>query len=367
MSENTEISRLIRPELAALGAYSMNKSPEAIGEKTPVEAIIKIDANENPYGCSPRVRQALSEYTRWHTYPDAGQTRLRQQLQDYVGVDASCIVAANGSGELLNDILCLLLESGDEVINCLPTFDLYRVRTLINRGKLVNILRNEDFSIQTEAIRTAINKKTKLIIVANPNNPTGNTVPQKDILELLDTGIPVLIDEAYYEFCGETVLPLASQYKNLMVLRTFSKWAGLAGLRIGYGIVPPEIASYLLKIKLPFNINLAAQVAVQESLQDINNLMDRVKDIITERERLFDRLEEIDWLKPYPSKANFIFCSVLRGKASTLHQRLREKGIMVRYFDQPLVQNGVRISVGKPEHTDALIKTLRELEGEING
>jgi len=332
------IDKLIRPELVTLGGYAPHKSPETLEGKVevPVESIIKLDANENPYGCSPRVRQALAEYKNWQIYPDAGQTRLRRQLQDYTGVDASRIVAACGSGELLDDILCLLVEPGDEVVNCIPAVDV-------------------------SVIKAAITPRTKLIILANPNSPTGTVTPQRDILELADTGVPLLVDEAYYEFYGETVAPLVSQYQNLMVLRTFSKWGGLAGLRVGYGIFPPEIAGYLIKIKLPYNVNVAALVAVQETLKDVDYLMDRVKVIIAERERLFDELKKLKWLEPFPSQANFIFCSLLKGKASELQQKLQRKGILVRYFDQPLLQNSIRISVGKPEHTDALIKTLRKV------
>ena len=155
---------------------------------------------------------------------------------------------------------------------------------------------------------------------------------------------------------------MVSQYKNLMVLRTFSKWAGLAGLRVGYGIFPPEVANYLSRIKPPYNVNAAALVAVQESLKDIDYLLDKVKAIVAERDRLFGELKKLKWLKPFPSQANFILCSVLNGKASELQQKLQDKGILVRYFDTPLLRNYIRISVGKPEHTDALIKALKELE-----
>ncbi len=363
------IDKLIRPELVTLGGYSPHKSPETLegAVEVPVENIIKLDANENPYGCSPRVRKALAESSYWYIYPDAGQTRLRQQLQEYTGIDADCIVAANGSGELLDDILLLFIEPGEEVINCVPTFDMYRMRTLVNKGKLVNIPREEDFAINVRTVKAAITPKTKIIILANPNSPTGTVTPKSDILELVGTGVPLLVDEAYYEFYGETVAPLVSQYKNLMVLRTLSKWAGLAGLRIGYGIFPPEIASYLMKIKLPYNVNVAALVAVQETLKDIDYLMDRVKAIVAERERLFGELKKLKWLKPFPSQANFVFCSVLNGKASELQQKLQNKGILVRYFDHPLLRNSIRISVGKPEHTDTLIKRLQELEGKVNG
>lgn len=363
------IERLIRSQLANLGGYSPHKSPDTIAGKAgiPVKSIIKLDANENPYGCSPRVRQALAEYEQWHIYPDAGQKLLRQQLQGYTGIDAGNIVAADGSGELLDDIMCLFLESGDEVINCVPTFDMYRFRTLINRGNLVNIPRDSDFAVDVNAVKAAITPRTKLIILANPNNPTGNIISREDILELADTGVPLLIDEAYYEFCGETVVSLVGECGNLMVLRTFSKWAGIAALRIGYGVFPAEIASHLMKIKLPYNVNVAALVAVRETLKDIDYLMSKIKLIKNERERLFKELTGLNWLKPFPSRANFIFCSLIRGKADILWQKLQDRGILVRYFDQPLLQNSIRISVGKPEHTDALMTALRELEGEING
>jgi len=132
---------------------------------------------------------------------------------------------------------------------------------------------------------------------------------------------------------------LVPVYPNLIVLRTFSKWAGLAGLRIGYGIFPSEIATYLMKIKQPYNINAAAQAAMLASLADMSYLRDNVAKIVAERNRLFSKLKEMDWLKPYPSKANFILCSVIKGEAKEIWQQLQRKGIFVRYFDSPRLRN----------------------------
>jgi len=358
------IEKLVRPDLVSLGGYSAHRSPETLKGQVEVapEDIIKLDANENPYGCSPRVTRALTAYRNWHIYPDAAQGRLRQQLQEYAGVDASRIVAGCGSGELLDYILALFVQPGNEVLNCIPTFDMYRTRSLISGGKLVNIPRDDDYAVDIAAVKRAINEKTRLIIVANPNSPTGTVTPEPDIRALADTGLPLLVDEAYYEFYGKTVVPLLERYPNLMVLRTFSKWAGLAGLRVGYGIFPPEIAGYLLKIKLPYNVNVAALVAVSESLRDVDYLLEKVKAIIGERERMARELKNISWLEPVPSQANFIFCRVLRGSAADLQQKLLLKGILVRYFDQPRLQNSIRISVGRPEQTDTLLRVLRELE-----
>ncbi|MBA7647555.1 Histidinol-phosphate aminotransferase [subsurface metagenome] len=369
MSEDAGIERLIRSGLVTFGGYSARTSPETLHGKVevPVESIIKLDANENPYGCSPKVNQALATYPYLSIYPNAKQTQLRELLQGYTGIGAEHIVAGSGSGDLIDLILRLFVEPGDEVINCVPTFAMYRFSAGICGARLVEVPRDENFAVNVGAVKGAVSRKTKIILLDNPNNPTGAATPRKDMLELLNTGLPVLIDEAYYEFNGETVVPLVSQYKNLMVLRTFSKWAGLAGLRVGYGIFPPKIAEYILTIKLPYNVNMAALVAVQESLKDIDYLMGNVKAIITERGRLFGELKKLRFLEPFPSRANFIFCRVTSGKASELWQKLQRKGILVRYFDTSLLRNSIRISVGKPEHTDALIKTLQEIGEETNG
>jgi histidinol-phosphate aminotransferase len=232
---------------------------------------------------------------------------------------------------------------------------------MLCNGKLVEVLRDENYYVDVSAVKKAISKKTKLIFLANPNNPTGTPIPQSDIMEVVDTGVPVVVDEAYVEFSGETVTPLVSQYKNLMALRTFSKWAGLASFRIGYGIFPPPVAEYLLSIKMPYSVSTASLIAVRESLNDVAYLMDRVKAIVTERDRLFGELEKLEWLKPFPSRANFILCHILNGKARQIQQELEKRGILVRYIDHPLLRDSIRISVGKPEHTDVLIKALGEI------
>jgi histidinol-phosphate aminotransferase len=363
MAKDSGIERFVRPELAAFGGYSASTSPETLDGKVevPVERIIKLDANENPYGCSPGVNQALANYRQFNIYPDNGQIELRKALAKYTGVDARHIVASGGSNQLIDLTLRLFVSPGDEVINCTPTFGIYRFSTDLCGGKLVEVPRDEDFAVNVSAIRAAITRKTKVICLANPNNPSATLTPRQDIMEILDTGVPLLLDEAYYEFSRQTVAPLVGQRDNLMVLRTFSKWAGLAGLRAGYGLFPTKIANYLLSIKMPYNVNVAALVAIRESFKDMDYLMGTVQAIIDEHDRLFSKLKKIAWLKPYPSQANFILCEVLKGNAKSLWQKLQDKGILVRYFDQPRLQNCIRISVGKPEHTDALIKVLQKL------
>ncbi len=212
-------------------------------------------------------------------------------------------------------------------------------------------------------MKKALTDSTKVIFVASPNNPTGNAASAEEIKELIATGRIVVVDEAYFEFSNNvTIADLVPSYPNLIVLRTFSKWAGLAGLRIGYGFFPVEIADYLMKIKQPYNASGAAQAAVLASLADIDYLRANVAKIVMERKRLFGRLEGLGWLKPYPSQANFILCSLQEGHAQEIWQGLRKKGIFVRYFDTPGLRDCLRITVGRPEDTDALVKALKEVK-----
>ncbi|MBN1366788.1 MAG: histidinol-phosphate transaminase [Dehalococcoidales bacterium] len=357
------IEKYVRKELLTFGAYSSPKASDKQAEQAgiPLKKIIKIDQNENLFGPSPRVNRILAKNNSFNIYPDAEQTAFRKQLSEYTGVGPECIVGASGSNQLLDLITRLFVGEGDRVVNCVPTFDIYRFSTQVCGGKLVEIQRDENFAIDVKAMRRAVDKKTKLIFLANPNAPTGNLTPRKDLIEVLEIGIPTCIDEAYYEFSGVTVVPLMKRYPNLMVVRTFSKWAGLAGLRVGYGLFPPAVADLLHRIKIPYNINVAALTAVQESMLDLDYLMNRVKVIVAERDKLYAGLKKMPWLTPYPSKANFILCKLLKGNAAELQDKLQEKGILVRYFAKPRLENCIRLSIGKPEHTDIVLQTLREI------
>lgn len=363
MSSSDGIERLIRPELAHFCGYSACKSPDVIGDKLGLGAgkIIKLDANENNYGASPRVKAALSRFDGFNIYPDALQTEVRRLLSAYTGTSPEHIVAGSGSDQLIDLLIRLFCSPGDEIIDLVPTFAMFCFYANLASVRVVEAPRDDNFYIDVSAIKKAITNKTKLIFIANPNNPTGTLTERRDILEVLDTGLPTVVDEAYYEFTGETVAPSVGRLANLMVLRTFSKWAGLAGLRVGYGLFPTKVADYLHAIRDPYNVNVAALVAVRESFQDTDYLMGNVRKIIAERERLFASLKKIRWLKPYPSRANFILCDVLKGSAKALQVALEARGILVRYFAEPRLTNCIRFSVGKPEEDDILLKALSEL------
>jgi histidinol-phosphate aminotransferase len=356
---------LIRGDLAGIEPYEPIVPLEALSERSgvPVERLIKLDGNENPYGCSPRVPRDMADYSFYHIYPDPLHSELQEPLEEYVGVGQKHIVVGSGSDELIDLVLRVFLEPGDKAINCVPTFGMYPFSTAVCGGKTVTVPRDDAYGVDVAAVKSAIDERTKVIFIASPNNPTGNATLPNVILELVDTGVVVVVDEAYYEFSGRTFAPLVPTYHNLIVLRSFSKWAGLGGLRAGYGILPFNIAELVRRIKMPYNVNIAAMIAVRESLADIDYLRGRVKAIIAERERLSAMLKEQGVLLPLPSEANFILCRVARGDAWEIKQGLDKKGIFIRYFDTPLLRNMLRISVGKPEHTDALVEALAKLEG----
>ena len=357
------VNRFLRSDISRMGAYTPIESVEELGRSygIPPENLVKLDGNENPYGCSPTVKQALASYQYYHIYPDPEQRALRRLVSKYANADWDSIVLGAGSDELIDLVLRLTIEPGYKVINCPPTFGMYPFCTEVCGGKVVEVKRDKDFNIQLDNVKSAIDSDTRVIFITSPNNPTANLTQEEVILDLLKSGIVVVVDEAYYEFSGVTVVPLVSRYDNLVVLRSFSKWAGLAGLRVGYGIMSPELVRYIIKIKQPYNINVAAQVAVRQSLIDLDYMKGTIRRIIEERERLLVKLAELKFLKPYPSRSNFILCSVAGGRARELHEGLRHKGIFIRYFDTPLLKNCLRVSVGKPEHTDALIGALKEL------
>ena len=366
------IRDLIRPDLRRLAGYAPVVPVERlVAEASASSGValtpIKLDANENPYGPSPRVLQAISESEALHTYPDAEQRTLRAALAEYAGLATENIIVGNGSDEVLDMIIRLLLEPGDRVLSCIPTFGMYKFLTDVAGGQVIELERTPDYGIDLDAIKAATDERTKLIFLASPNNPTGNSVPRERVIALLEMGIYVVIDEAYFEFAGHTVADLVKDYENLMVARTFSKWAGLAGVRIGYALVSAEVCAYLNQIKQPYNVSVFAQIAALESLRDREYLMRNVETLVQERARLFDFLQGIDYLSPVPSEGNYILCHVTRGSAEQVYNLLRQRNIFVRYYDRPNLKNCFRISVGKPEETDRLVDALAEIGLELNG
>jgi histidinol-phosphate aminotransferase len=335
----------------------------------PPEEIAKLDANENPYGPAPRAQRALAEMRYAHFYPDPDASRLRAALAGYTGAMAESLMVGSGADELIDLLLRVLLEPGDGVLVCPPTFSMYALSARIYNGRVLEVPRLSDFSLDLPAIHVAAQREQpKILFITNPNNPDGRLASPQELDELLELPLLVVLDEAYIEFAGEdkrlgadlSHIRQVTRRENLAVLRTFSKWAGLAGLRVGYGAFPAWLMPALWKAKPPFNVNVAGQTAALASLEDVDYLAENVARIRAERQRLFAALRRVPFLAPQPSRANFILCKVRGRSAAGLKERLADQGILIRAYDDPYLENSLRISVGRPQDTDRLLAALEK-------
>ncbi len=354
----------IRRHIREMPAYEPILPFEVLSRQLglPPERIIKLDANENPYGPHPAVRTALAELAYAHIYPDPGSRYLLAALSQKLEVPQDYLLAGAGADELIDLLMRLLIEPGDAILNCPPTFGMYAFDGDLNRARVINIPRRRDFSLDLDGIEAAVRQENPgLIFLASPNNPDGSLVPLEDLERLLALPVILALDEAYIEFAppGSSLINQVPERTNLVVLRTFSKWAGLAGLRIGYGAFPAGLIQHLWKIKQPYTVSVAASTAALVSLENAPDLEKTGSSIIAERQRLYGLLQAISWLRPYPSQANYILCKVIDKDAARLKKDLASQGILVRYFNKPGLQDHIRISVGKPEHSDVLVEFLQ--------
>jgi len=379
----------IRPDIAAMKPYAPILPFEVLSQRLnrAPEAIVKLDANENPYGPSPKVREALANAAFLNIYPDPDNTFLREALAKFTGVPKERLFPGAGADELIDLVLRATITPGDVVINCPPSFGMYPFSSDVNAAQLIEVPRRADFSLNVPAIESAIrsNPRAKVLFVCSPNNPDGSVISDDDLRRLLALPVLVVLDEAYVEFTAHRIRaaqylvnPMSANEKraearslgavghiswtldfsNLAVFRTFSKLAGLAGLRVGYGAFPDWLLPQLWKIKQPYNVNVAATLAAIASLEDIATLQDNLEKLIAERERLSEALSALGFLQPYPSLSNFVLCRVIERDAKALKQALEAQGVLVRYFDKPGLQNCIRVSVGQPQQTDRLCVAL---------
>ena len=380
----------IRPDLLTLDPYFPIHPFEVVSARLgrAPEQIVKLDANENPYGPSPRAVEAMASYPWLHIYPDPQSTELRAALAEYTGVPAALIMAGHGADELIDLLGRLVLSPGDALVDCPPTFGMYAFCAAVNGATVLNAPRRADFSVDVAAVERLCTEepaggyddfawlpdaadqparpagRPKLLFLCSPNNPDGGLLPAADLERLLRLPLLVVVDEAYIEFASPeaSFIPWVARRENLVVLRTFSKWAGLGGLRVGYGMFPPALIEQLWKIKPPYNVNVAGSRAAIASLADRAYLLGNVEKLRAERARLYTALAGFDFLQPVPgSQSNFILCRVIGRDARQLKLALEQHGVLVRHFAKPGVENCVRVSVGRPEDTDRLITALASL------
>lgn len=347
------MKKLLRRDLDALPDYTPAHVPDP-------RAVIKLDSNENAYGPSPRVLKALGDTRTWQFY--FGQEDVRDQLAGYAGVAPENIVITNGGDESIDLVLRAVLEPGDTVIDAPPSFEMYRILAIANRGRIVDVPRLDNFEADVESILcSAQEANAKVICLASPNNPDGKLLPRADLIRILDWGALVLLDEAYFEYAGESAVDLIGQFPNMVIVRTFSKWAALAGLRVGYVIAAKEFADGLHKLRAPYNVNWAGLVAARESLNDADYLLGNVRATIAERERMCVELGRLNWLEPIPSHTNFLLMRVREREPQAIRQHFAARNILIRAFRSARLQDYIRISIGTPEMNDAVLRALQEL------
>jgi histidinol-phosphate aminotransferase len=311
-----------------------------------------------------------------HIYPDPEQRQLRDALSEYTGVPASHLLPGHGADELLDLICRVFLEPGDSIIDCPPTFGMYGFDAALAGAQILEAPRREDFSVDAEAIERLVTGEAryrggasrsaglcKLLFLTSPNNPDGGLVAHDSVARLLRLPLMVVVDEAYVEFAGldYSLAAWVLRHENLIVLRSFSKWAGIAGLRLGYGLFPEWLMPTLMKAKQPYNVNVAATVAGLAALACRPDVQSTVNALIVERDRLVRELGAFPFLQPHPSHANFVLCRVVGRDAAELKAALAREGILVRYYARPGLENYIRISAGRPTDTDALLAALRRL------
>lgn len=362
----------IRPELKEMDPYTPIVPYEVLAERLgrdPAD-IVKLDANENPYGPSPTVVKALASAPYLHIYPDPESGFLRDALSDYTGLSKEYLLCGAGADELIDLLFRLMITpgAGETVVNFPPTFGMYKFDADVNGSTVINFKRDaSDFSLPIDKVEQffddcAPGNYPRMLFLASPNNPDGSVLSDEHLKRLLALPTLVVLDEAYFEFADNDRISWVEKYNNLVVLRTFSKWAGLAGLRIGYGAFPLGIIKHLWKIKQPYNVSVAAQIAAVASIKDKQDLLVKVSKLVGARDRFFNEIAKFPWLAPFPSQSNFVLCRVSRGRSAEIIKReLAKRGVLIRYYTSPGLSDCIRVSMGTDEQMDRLYSALEQL------
>ncbi|MEW6221959.1 MAG: histidinol-phosphate transaminase [Candidatus Hadarchaeota archaeon] len=358
------ISRRVKALLESRGPYPLAKKYDVRGPK-----FVNLASNESPYGPSPKVVRSLKEELSFISrYPDPGARRLKFAIANYLEVGPDCLVVGNGSDELMDLICKAFVDSGDRVLIPTPTFDLYEISAILYGGKpLFFRLEPPDFEWREEELARAA-KGTKLAFLGRPNNPTGNGIGLAGLRKVLKDCKLVVLDEAYVDFSDGSATKLAAKEKNMIVLRTFSKAFGLAGVRVGYAVGNPELIRVIERVRAPFNVSRPAQAAAIAALKDLPYVKKVVGVIKSEREYLSRELGKIG-LRPLPSKANFLMVDLSKWKteSSKFCDILAKRGILVRDLSafRGAGRNYIRITVGTPEQDRRLMQELQKLRVKI--
>lgn len=363
-----DISTLLRTDVATFAPYTPIVPLDVLAQQLGIarEALVKLDANENPYGPTAATRAALAQLSSADgardmvaIYPDPDNTELTHAIAAHLGQAPARILCGNGSDEIIDLLLRATITPGAAVIDASPTFGMYAYGTNLCQGRVIDVPRDANFDLDVDAIRAAITQhQAKILFLAAPNNPTGNPLRRAELLALLELPLIVVADEAYAEFSGTTFLDAIDTHPNLVVLRTFSKWAGLAGLRVGYGVMHESLATQIRKIKQPYTVNVAAQVAATAAIRDFATMQPVIAQLNHDRDALVRELTSMGCFV-YPSMANFVLVRTPK-PAQQVRDVLRSHGILIRYFPKPRLSDAIRISVGTPSQHERLLEVLAD-------
>ena len=349
---------LIKPAVRAQGAYTLS-APAARR---------KLNQNESPWDAPAELKRevlAAAQAAPWQRYPEFAPPELLEALAAHYGWVADGVLVGNGSNELIQATLAVSLEAGDVVVAPAPTFSLYRLLTGVLGGRYHPVPLGPGFGYDVDAlIEAAVRERARVVVLNSPNNPTGSALPEGAVERVLEeTGALVVCDEAYQEFGGPTALPLLAESSRLVVLRTFSKALGLAGLRFGLALAHPAVAREIAKGKLPYNVNLVTLAAAAAALRHGPALEEHARRLVEHRARLVSRLQALPGIAVYPSAANFVLIRCVRLPAPEVFRRLlNDHGILVRDVSSGAgLAQCLRISVGTAEDVEAVGDALGEI------
>lgn len=325
------------------------------------ECEVKLNQNENAWDWPAHLKQEVFERVRdipWNRYPPFVSDDFIAKVAAYIGADSSQLLVGNGSNELLYAIFVSTLERGRKVVIPQPTFTVYKLLADLMGAEVVTAGLDADLQYDAAALEAAA-ADAAVVVLATPNNPTGSVINPTDLEHLVNSSEALwVIDEAYFEFHGESALELTRSLRNLVVLRTFSKALATAGLRFGCMISHPEALSLFAPAKLPYNVNIFTMAAVETAIENAGTLRSRVDEIKRERERVARHLREYKGVKVYPSRANFLLFETARNPRE-LWKAMVGRGVLTRDVSgYPRLQQALRVSIGRPEENDAFLKAL---------
>ena len=357
-----------RKNILPLKPYVPGKPIEEVKRELGLKKVTKLASNENPYGPSPKVREAVARAVKTlNRYPDGGCYQLRRFLGKRFHVGLNQIIFGNGSDEIIGMALRALVEPGDEVIVAKPSFLMYSISAQV-AGANVKEIPLRDFRYDLNEMRMAVTPKTKIIFIGNPDNPTGTYVLKTEaekFLKEIPSDVLIFFDEAYFEFVTAPDYPdslsLLRQHKNMIVTRTFSKLYGLAGLRIGYGLADVQVIDFLNRVREPFNVNSLAQAAAMACLKDQHYYQRIVDILVKQRQYLYQQLSrlKISFVK---TETNFILIDVKRDGHKVFGQLLK-RGVIVRDMGAWGLKNFIRVTIGTQEENLKFIEALRQILG----